>query len=339
MNYWDYTILFGSIIGIVNSLLLMIYSLSTSKGNRTTNYLFAFLVFVLTLRVSKSIILTYSDGIHDFLLTIGLSGFMAIGPAYYLYTQSIIKRKFTLSSKDSIHLLPAIIFTFLWVKLDFIRTNGDVWHLFYRSILLQYMIYIVLSVQTFNALKDSHPKIRRDLSIIGWFLLAIWFSYALNEVAGFPYISGAILYSLLIYFSIIILINKGFLIDMTAPKYAKSGVDETVTSKLAENLVRILSDESIITDSQLSMKKLSKLLNASPHATSQVLNEATGFTFFELIADRRISIACKKLLNNKEEPIAQIAYGVGYNSLSAFNTAFKKQMNVTPSQYRKENAQ
>ncbi|MER3318047.1 MAG: helix-turn-helix domain-containing protein [Allomuricauda sp.] len=201
------------------------------------------------------------------------------------------------------------------------------------------MIYIVLSVQTFNALKDSHPKIRRDLSIIGWFLLAIWFSYALNEVAGFPYISGAILYSLLIYFSIIILINKGFLIDMTAPKYAKSGVDETVTSKLAENLVRILSDESIITDSQLSMKKLSKLLNASPHATSQVLNEATGFTFFELIADRRISIACKKLLNNKEEPIAQIAYGVGYNSLSAFNTAFKKQMNVTPSQYRKENAQ
>ena len=336
MEIRDYTILTGSIIGIVNSLLLIVYSLTTSKGNKITNYLFAFLVFTLALRVSKSIILTYSDGIHDFLLTIGLSGFLAIGPAFYLYTKSIVNKNFKLSKADLVHLLPAIIFTFMWVKLNFIRTNGDVWHIFYRTILLQYMIYMVLSVKSIISLKGTSPKIYRDLSVIGWFLLAIWFSYALNEVAGFPYISGAILYSLLIYFSIIILINKGYLIDFSAPKYAKSGIDEDISSQLSLKLKNLLSDESVITDSQLSMKKLSKMLNASNHVTSQVLNETTGSTFFEVLATRRIEIASKLLLDQKDIPVSQIAFGVGYNSLSAFNTAFKKKLNLTPTQYRKE---
>jgi AraC-like DNA-binding protein len=334
MEILDYTILIGSIIGIVNSLLLIIYSLTTSKGNKLTNYLFALLVFTLTLRVSKSIIITFSTDSHDFLLTIGLSGFLAIGPAFYLYTKSIVSKPNKLSVTALFHLLPAIIFTFMWVNLDFIRTNADVWHIFYRAILLQYMIYMVLSANSIMPLKTSHPKIYKNLSIIGWFLLLIWFSYALNEAAGFPYISGAILYSLLIYFSVIILINRGYLIDFSAPKYAKSGIDENTSSDLAIKLNNLISDDSVITDSQLSMKKLSKMLNTSIHATSQVLNESMGATFFEVLAARRIELAGKQLLEQNDIPVSQIAFGVGYNSLSAFNTAFKKKMKVTPTQYR-----
>lgn len=336
MEFLNYTILIGSIIGIVNSLLLIIYSLTTSKGNKLTNNLFAFLVFTLTLRVSKSIILTYSDGIHDFLLTIGLSGFLAIGPAFYLYTKSIVTKHFRISKIDLLHLLPAIAFTFMWVTLNFIRTNGDVWHIFYRTILLQYMIYMVLAANLILATKNNNLKVFRDLSIIGWFLLVIWFSYTLNEVAGFPYISGAILYSLLIYFSILILINKGYLIDFSAPKYAKSGINDETSSQLSAQLDKLLSDETVITDSQLSMKKLSKMLNASNHVTSQILNETTGSTFFEILANRRIQLACKLLIEEKDIPVSQIAFGIGYNSLSAFNTAFKKKMTVTPTQYRKK---
>ena len=336
MEAFDYAILIGSFIGIVNSLLLIVYSLTTSKGNRVSNYLFAFLIFTLTLRVSKSIILTYSDGIHDFLLTIGLSGFLAIGPAFYLYTKSVVSKTFKLSRVEVFHLLPAIIFTFLWVKLHFIRTNADVWHIFYRTILLQYIIYITLAASSILSIRNAHPKVFRDLSVIAWFLLAIWLSYVLNEVAGIPYISGAILYSLLIYFSIIILINKGYLIDFSAPKYAKSGIDKDTSSALAIKLKSLLNDESVITDSQLSMKKLARLLNVSNHAASQVLNETTGSSFFEVIRSKRIELAGRLLTEQMDVPVSQIAYSVGYNSLSAFNTAFKKKMHVTPTQYRKQ---
>ena len=70
-------ILIGSIIGIVNSFILITYSLLSKKGDRKSNLIFAFFILMLTLLISKSILLTFYDGLHDFLLTIGLSGFMA----------------------------------------------------------------------------------------------------------------------------------------------------------------------------------------------------------------------------------------------------------------------
>ncbi len=48
-------------------------------------------------------------------------------------------------------------------------------------------------------------------------------------------------------------------------------------------------------------------------------------------------IETKKLLCNTTESIIDIAYTVGFNSLSAFYTFFKEHTGLTPSVYRKEN--
>lgn len=188
-------ILIGSIIGIVNSFILVTYSLISKKGNRKSNLLFAFFILMLTLRISKSILLTFSDGLHDFLLTIGLSGFMAIGPAYYFFVESVLNSKYKFEWKQLIHLLPAIVFTFMWVLLDSIRTDEGTWHIFYRTILLQYIIYLTIAIYNTNFKEFDNAKVCRQLNVISIFLLGIWFAYLLNEVSGFPYISGAVLYS------------------------------------------------------------------------------------------------------------------------------------------------
>ena len=101
----DNLILIGSIIGILNSFILIAYALTTRKGNRKANIIFALFIFMLTLRISKSILLTFSDGLHDLLLTLGLSGFMAIGPTYLFYTEAIINPKFKFKWKQLLHLL------------------------------------------------------------------------------------------------------------------------------------------------------------------------------------------------------------------------------------------
>jgi AraC-like DNA-binding protein len=41
----------------------------------------------------------------------------------------------------------------------------------------------------------------------------------------------------------------------------------------------------------------------------------------------------------RDYTIAAIAFEVGFNSLTSFNTAFKKETQKTPSTYRKETAQ
>lgn len=291
---------------------------------------------MLTLRISKSILLTFSDGLHDFLLTIGLSGFMAIGPSFYFFADSVINPKFKFKWNQLIHLIPAIVFTFMWVYLDFIRENGDIWHIFYRTILVQYIIYISLAVFKTNVSGFYRTDIIKQLNIISYFLLAIWFAYLLNEVSGFPYISGAILYSVLIYFTLIIVLNKGYIINTSNPKYKNTGLKKGEEERILIEFERLFIKENIYKSNTISLSLLAKKINTSTHALSQAINETHKKTFFEVLSDYRINDAKKILRENKEIKISEIAFEIGYNSLSAFNTAFKKHTGLTPSKYRNE---
>ncbi|WP_321369904.1 helix-turn-helix domain-containing protein [uncultured Draconibacterium sp.] len=329
-------ILIGSIIGIVNSFILVTYALVSKKGNRKSNLIFAFFILMLTLRISKSILLTFSDGLHDFLLTIGLSGFLAIGPSFYFFTKSVINLKFKFKWKQMIHLLPAIVFTFMWVLLDSIRNEADTWHIFYRTILLQYMLYLTFSIHKINYGTIENENVKKQLNLIGIFLMAIWFAYLLNEVSGFPYISGAILYSVLIYFSLIIIINKGYIINMANPKYLKTGLKSDENERIYRELKKLMDENAAYKDNTISLAKLAKQINTSTHALSQVINENFKKSFFELVGQYRIAEAKKLLREEREIKVSDIAFDVGYNSLSAFNSAFKKSTGITPTKFRNE---
>ena len=63
--------------------------------------------------------------------------------------------------------------------------------------------------------------------------------------------------------------------------------------------------------------------------------------FYNFINEFRIE-AAKEILqdpSSKGKNILQIAYEVGFNSKSAFNTYFKRLTGKTPSAYRKEAAE
>ena len=86
-----------------------------------------------------------------------------------------------------------------------------------------------------------------------------------------------------------------------------------------------------------SLTDLSSAIHQSKHHVSQVINEELNMSFFELLAFNRVEEA-KSILateNGHKLTIEEIADMVGYNSKSAFNTAFKKYTKQTPSQFRK----
>jgi len=236
-----------------------------------------------------------------------------------------------------IHLLPAFVFTFMWVFLDAIRNDANSWHIFYRTILLQYIFYLTIAVYKTNFGNIDNINVRKQLNVISAFLMAIWFAYLLNEVSGFPYISGAILYSVLIYFSLIIIINKGYIINTTTLKYQKTGLKSDENKRIYNELKQLLEGQAVYQDNTISLSKLAKQIHTSSHALSQVINENFQQTFFELIGHYRIEKAKRLLLSEPETKVSDIAFEVGYNSLSAFNSAFKKFTNLTPSQYIRQN--
>lgn len=329
-------ILIGSLIGIVNSFILIIYALTTKKGKTTTNYLFAFLILMLTIRISKSIVISFSFSLHEFLITLGLAGFLAIGPSFYLLSESIIKEKFKINAKHLTHLIPSFLLITLWFLIDDLRADWDYWHLFYRLILLQYMIYMTITIFHLNLGEFNRKDIIQQLNILGYFLSAIWFLYLLNDVSGFPYISGAILYSIIIYFSLVIIINKGFIINNSNPKYKNTGLKEDEKHRILATFKKLMFDEKIYKSNTISLGFLSKKINTSTHALSQAINENFNQTFFEFIAAQRIAEAKQMLKQNRNTKVSDIAFEVGYNSLSAFNSAFKKSTGLTPTKFRNE---
>ncbi len=119
-------------------------------------------------------------------------------------------------------------------------------------------------------------------------------------------------------------------------KYEKSALSEEVEVAVLQKLTRLMDDEKVYLRSDLSLPRLAEQLGTSPHHLSQLLNDRLQQSFFDLLADYRIREA-KALLTDPGTAnlkIDEIAERVGYNSTSAFHTAFKRLTGQTPAQFR-----
>jgi putative ABC transport system permease protein len=121
-----------------------------------------------------------------------------------------------------------------------------------------------------------------------------------------------------------------------ANKYQKSTLSPAIKSSVLGKLDRIFEEDKFHLRDDASLSNLAKALGATTHHLSQVLNESKQISFQDLLAQYRVREA-KKLLKDaahQHTKIESIAAMVGYNSKSAFNTAFKKRTGHTPSEFR-----
>jgi AraC-like DNA-binding protein len=86
-------------------------------------------------------------------------------------------------------------------------------------------------------------------------------------------------------------------------------------------------------EEEVSLTKIAKLVNISPNHLSDKFKEVTGVNFVDYIARTRTAKA-SELLDNSNLRISEIAFAVGFQSLSQFNRVFKKLTGKSPSAYR-----
>jgi len=108
---------------------------------------------------------------------------------------------------------------------------------------------------------------------------------------------------------------------------------------LKERIISAMLEDEMYLDSSLTVHKLAKSINSNSKYISNVINSEFEQNFAVYINSYRIEKAKKTLLdpNYKQYTIETISKEVGFNSKSAFNIAFKKLNNQTPSAYRKIN--
>jgi len=83
----------------------------------------------------------------------------------------------------------------------------------------------------------------------------------------------------------------------------------------------------------LSLRKVAKTVNISANHLSEKFKQITGLNFVQYVAQARFEKACD-LLRNPNRRISEIAFAVGFQSLSQFNRVFKRMALKSPSQYR-----
>ncbi len=126
--------------------------------------------------------------------------------------------------------------------------------------------------------------------------------------------------------------------DNTATKkYEKSTLTKVRADRYVRRLLETMEKEKLYLDSDLTLQKLARRLSIHPHHLSQIINERLNQNYFDFINSYRIEEAKKRLIDPSEKhfSILAIAGEVGFNSKSAFNSVFKKYVNMTPSEWRK----
>jgi AraC-like DNA-binding protein len=119
-------------------------------------------------------------------------------------------------------------------------------------------------------------------------------------------------------------------------KYRKSSLTPEQSESILAQLLHVMEQERPYRESSLTLTMLSNMLDASPHHVSQVLNEKLGKSFFDFINEYRVQETKNALASSEAErfSILGIALDAGFNSKSAFYTAFKKHTGITPTQFK-----
>ncbi len=357
-------------IGIVEALFLAGALLYRKSGRLVSNRILA--VFLLILAAVQGFVYLYrSTHITSVphMMRTEIPLLLLLGPALLLYVQSITSRNFTLLPKKRLlHLVPAIAYAVYLIPFYLRHAENKVslyysvaaghrmlWDFDISVAMLHLFVYVVLVVRVltrhkrnlkvnFSSLAGINLSWVRNL-VIGIGL--IWMTMTVHYNYPMPFCN--VVFSTMVTVLVFYVGFKG----LTQPeifsaeqqhvmssKYATSALTPEMAAKIVVKLRDLMSREKPHLDCQCTLPKLAKQLAVSPHHLSQVINARYGQNFFGFINQHRIEMATKLLTDpsKKHFTIAGIANETGFNSVSAFNAAFKRQTGVTPSQFRKQSA-
>ncbi len=241
-------------------------------------------------------------------------------------------------------------------------------YIFSIAIYIHFFVYLLLSLRLVNRYEAlASNKFADDKRTnIGWLRFTLIFFMVfmlLGAVSGFAGITPwAKYYYLLLNLLLVVFflyINRVLLKALRSPeifsamsekqtvlremipvKYASSTLQEEEKLRIKEKLLQYMKQDKPYLEPELSLDQLANRLTVKPKILSQVINEILGKSFFDFINGYRIEEAMRLLTNPKDPKITvlEVLYEVGFNSKSSFNTLFKKQTGLTPSEFKKQKA-
>jgi AraC-like DNA-binding protein len=305
---------------------------------------------------------------------IGSLGYALDGPLLYLYVVSIIRPDFHLSAKHRLHLLPLIIYFIFLFAAFYCQEYGvkrQVIELYLFDLDWQFVtmdtlikssrfVYLMMSIYLINKYREQLKESRSNIENIDltWLkILVLGFAavtlvgviLSLSKVINLfqpvdinlqiflgltTYYADLILVCFLLFFSAANISSVEKVKDHSKNSYDDYQADDEYVSRI----LKFMDDEKPYLKSNITLDALSEFIDVPARELTAILNGHFKMNFYEFINNYRIKEA-KEILaadSNQEKTISDIFLAVGFNSKSVFNTFFKKNVGITPSEFRKQ---
>lgn len=280
----------------------------------------------------------------------------------YLYRWMFISEEYTLTRRHLLYLLPAAGLLFLETYVQLSGQGFRLWAV--RQIMvgtlpegvnvftalrtgifglhLSFLCLFMQSQARHQSLPFTHQVFRVAVgtAVVGLVSAVFLVSYMVFDKPALFKAAMMMLNAMVIVLLVIVLRFPHLLEmvkdEMTRGRYQRSRLEGVDTESLGESLVRLMEEEHLYRQENLSLARLARSLNVSPHQLSEYLNNECNTNFRRYINTFRIEHAKRMLLENPGETILNIAFAAGFNSQSTFYSAFTKQTGMTPNRFRKQ---
>jgi AraC-like DNA-binding protein len=120
-------------------------------------------------------------------------------------------------------------------------------------------------------------------------------------------------------------------------KYASSSLTKKELAEYLKKIQALMSNEKIFLKNDLKIGNVAEKIGLPVNYVSQVINEKLGKNFYDFINEYRVDEVKKRFADTKYDYLTILAIGFdsGFNSKTAFYSAFKKNTGVIPSEFKK----
>lgn len=358
--------LFGFCLGLFFSLIIFRFK----KGDRCSRRVLSALILSLCAVVATSFLWT-SGGYYYYphLFKILPLFYLLIGPLLYFYLQCLTVENFRFRPIHILHSVPFWINVFFYlpfylspteaklsdVKSFFSPQEFNIYLFIFLMIRLVHLaIYISLSgqmVRRYGRVAKNIYSSQQQMKLNWMKILVLAFATVLLHYLLFFLVrvfGGQLFNTICSWLSLWETLIIGCLSyrGLTQPDIIKIGLENgkgiqtgmsagEVASALT-NILDHMEKNKPYLNSILTIRDLSSQISIPYWTISQIINDRLKQNFFEFINSYRIKEAQRMILHEgADRSMVQIAYACGFNSKSAFNSAFKKITGETPSQYKR----
>ncbi|WP_340156378.1 helix-turn-helix domain-containing protein [uncultured Winogradskyella sp.] len=355
-------------IGLALMLAFVTFLLSNRINNSANRYLailFGFISLLFTLPLIGEYFFEEWSGVDIIIESIKF----LIPSFLYLSVYHFVNRPNYFLKKHYLLFIPFIMVVMVWLFLNSTETNRlflensyeilDAFliiTLFLFSVIIFYFVIKMLIKHKKNVLKLHSNKQGVNLNwlynliLVFPLLLIIHLVFELSsEENYFVYFSNFMLFIILFYSGYHILQQRE-VFDLTTRQklqfvneplqkvsfQKEELIDKNLVLEIANELEKLMEEEQPFLNKNLSLSILSDKLNTRTHILSFVINTNYNVNFYTYVNKFRLDYSKSLLKNPKKQHLSMegVAYESGFGSKSTFNTLFKKQIGMTPIQYK-----